>query len=152
MNSHFLDISAYFTRATFKPDAESATLTLDFFRRKWEAPTSPTDMLSLSSPAALDTSWVLRSDESGTEVSEDWTWICSEPAFGKTCRGQKHCYTLKVQDKLILQLEITTALDLHLPFSIVTIWKAIAPDFGDWRKSKTSHETKKADILATQVL
>lgn len=73
MKSHLFDISTYLMRLTFKPDSgtESATLTLDFFRRKCETPTSLTDMLSLSSPVALDTSWVLRSDESGTEVRED---------------------------------------------------------------------------------
>lgn len=59
-------------------------ITLDFFFRMRETPTSPKDMLSVSSPAPLDTS----TDASAAMATggEGWTWTIRWPCFVKTCR------------------------------------------------------------------
>lgn len=62
--------------------------TFNFFLRTPGMATSPTDTLSLSSPAVLDTSALLRSDgmDGGGGVTVARGWTISWPGLGKTLR------------------------------------------------------------------
>lgn len=72
----------------FQTISSGSFLTLDFFFRIFGTPTSATDTLSLSSPAPLETSWLLRSGCMATGGAV-CGWTISWPGLGKTCRRQR---------------------------------------------------------------
>lgn len=102
----------------FQTISSSSFLTLDFFFRVFGTPTSATDTLSLSSPAPLETSWLLRSGCMATGGAV-CGWTISWPGLGKTCRRQRSNISLltrKNKKEKMLNIKHNLLIQLIIPF------------------------------------